>query len=51
MKDRNNYHRCKVCKGLFADSECELDPVKGLICPKGCLEPFEQPAYESPLQE
>lgn len=43
--------RCRFCKELFRDADCVKDPVKGFICPKGCVEPFNQPPYESPLQE
>lgn len=43
--------RCKICKKLYNDSECDFDPVKGFICPKGCEEPFNQPPYESPMQD
>ena len=46
---RDDYFRCRWCKGIFPDSECILDEIKGYQCPKGCIEPFFQPPYESPL--
>jgi hypothetical protein len=49
--NRDNYFRCRVCKRLFLDEKCILDPIKGLQCPEGCEEPFAQPAYEPPLQD
>jgi hypothetical protein len=51
MENRDNYTRCKQCGQLFSDETCILDDVKGLLCPNGCVESFEQPAYQSPLQE
>jgi len=49
MSTRDNYFRCRVCRKLFADDDCVLDEVKGYQCPNGCVEPYEQPRYESPL--
>lgn len=46
---RDDYFRCKFCKGLFPDAQCVLDPVEGLQCPQGCKPQYEQPPYESPL--
>lgn len=47
---RDNYHRCKHCKGLFPDEDCIPDTVSGVLqCPNGCRDTFQQPAYESPL--
>jgi hypothetical protein len=45
---RDNMTRCKVCEQLFADHECVPDPIKGLQCPNGCVEPFILPPYELP---
>lgn len=50
MTSRDDYFRCKVCKRLWKDSDAVIDPDKGYQCPNGCEIPFEQPAYESPLQ-
>lgn len=47
--NRDNYHRCPWCKKLYHHDECELDPIRGYVCPLKCVEPFNQPAYESPL--
>lgn len=46
---RDTYFRCKWCKGLFKDDECERAPDGGYICPLGCVAPFIQPPYQSPL--
>lgn len=46
---RDDYFRCPVCKQLFEDKLCVLDPVKGFICPNNCERSFEQPPYESPF--
>lgn len=51
MTMRDTMHRCKYCKGLFKDTECRTDPVLGLVCPNECVAPFQQPPYESPLQD
>lgn len=51
MSKRDDYFRCKICKGLFSDNEAVLDPIKGLQCPNGCVEPYQQPPYESPLND
>lgn len=51
MSKRDDYFRCKICKGLFLDSECVVDPIKGNQCPRGCEEPYIQPDYESPFQD
>ena len=48
---RDNYFRCKHCHQIFTDDECFIDPIRGFLCPNGCEEPYEQPPYESPLQE
>ncbi len=48
---RDDYFRCKICGQLFADADCELDPDKGLQCPNGCVQPFNQPPYELPMQD
>jgi hypothetical protein len=49
-KNRDDYFRCKVCKKLYADEECSRDEKTGaFICPLGCVEPYNQPEYESPL--
>ena len=47
---RDAYFRCPVCKKLYADKDCTLDPIKGYICPNNCERPYDQPPYESPLQ-
>lgn len=53
MKDRDNYTRCKICKELFPDPDPETlteeEKIKGYQCPRGCVETFKQPPYESPL--
>jgi hypothetical protein len=49
--NRDNYHRCKHCKELFHQDQCILDNSKGYQCPNGCVEPFVQPPYESPLSQ
>jgi len=47
---RDDMYRCKICKQLYLDSQCERDSKTGaFICPKGCVEPFVQPPYQSPL--
>ncbi len=46
---RDNFFRCKHCHQLFADEECFIDADKGIQCPNGCEESFEQPPYQSPL--
>jgi hypothetical protein len=46
---RDDFFRCKICHQLFADSECYIDLDKGIQCPNGCEEAYEQPDYESPL--
>lgn len=46
---REDYFRCPICKRLYNDNECELDPIKGYICPNNCVIPYEQPVWESPL--
>lgn len=49
---RDDYYRCKWCKGLFADEQCQRDSITGVfICPNGCVEPFVQPAYEPPTND
>lgn len=55
-KDRNNFMRCKICKRLYAISECiliageEKGQYKGYQCPRGCTPQFVQPPYEPPTQ-
>jgi hypothetical protein len=51
MANRDDYHRCKVCKRLALDSPEHYDPVQGFRCPHGCKEYYTQPEYESPLQD
>lgn len=48
---RDKMHRCPYCKKLWPDEDCILDPIKGYICPDGCVEPFIQPEYELPTNE
>lgn len=48
---RDQMHRCKICKKLSKDSECQLDPILGLLCPNGCKPPYIQLPYDSPLQD
>lgn len=49
---RDEMHRCKYCRVLFADVACVPDPVTGALqCPNGCKESFSQPPYESPFQD
>lgn len=46
---RDDFHRCRLCKKIFADAECLRDPDTGvLLCPDGCRASFEQPPYEPP---
>lgn len=47
--NRDNYTRCKHCGQLFPDEQCILSEVTGFKCPNGCEESFEQPPYQSPL--
>jgi hypothetical protein len=48
---RDDMYRCKWCKGLFPDNKCTRDPITGVyICPNQCVEPFNQPPYESPIE-
>lgn len=49
--NRDNYTRCKQCGQLFADEQCILNETTGLKCPNGCEKNFEQPPYQSPLNE
>jgi len=50
--NRDNHHRCKLCGGIFPDEECPVNPhTKGLLCPVGCVETFNQPPYESPFDD
>lgn len=46
-KNRDKCNRCKICKELWNDNECEVDPVRGFICPNGCEPSYIQPPYES----
>ena len=50
-RKRDDYFRCPICLGLFPDSECSLDPIKGYVCPNNCIRTFEQPKYESPFND
>jgi len=47
--NRDHYVRCKLCKALWHQEQCILDIAKGYQCPAGCVESFEQPAYQSPI--
>lgn len=50
MPNRDDYFRCKHCKGLFPEDGASRDPDTGaFLCPNGCLPTFSQPPYESPL--
>lgn len=49
--NRDDYFRCKICKQLFSHDEGILDLDKGYMCPNGCTPPYEQPSYQSPLQD
>ncbi len=51
MEKRDNYTRCQICGEIFLTDSCILDKTKGYLCPRGCEEPFQQDAYQSPLQE
>lgn len=51
MEKRDNYTRCKQCGMLFKDTDCILDEIKGLRCPNGCEESFEQAPYEPPTNQ
>ena len=51
MQKRDNYTRCKHCGQLFHEEQCILSEVAGFQCPNGCKESFEQPPYQSPLNE
>jgi hypothetical protein len=51
MSNRDEYHRCAICKKLFRDEDCILDPVKGYVCPNNCQPSYEQEPYESPLND
>lgn len=48
-KNRDKCFRCPICLNLWNDNECEVDDIKGYICPNGCEKSYEQPPYESPL--
>lgn len=48
---RDEMHRCPICKKLFRDDECTTGPDGRLICPNNCQPSFDQPTYESPLQD
>ena len=48
---RDDCTRCPICRQLFADKDCTLDPIKGYICPNGCEPSYDQPKYETPLQD
>lgn len=50
-KNRDNYVRCKQCGDLWHQEQCILDNIAGYQCPKGCVESYQQPSYESPLNE
>ena len=51
MDKRDNYTRCQQCGEIYPHEACILDAIKGYKCPNGCEEPFDQPPYQSPLQE
>lgn len=51
MNQRDNYTRCKHCGYLWPEEQCILDDVAGFLCPNGCKETFNQPPYQSPLNE
>lgn len=51
MTKENEYTRCQICGEIFHHSSCILDEVKGYQCPNGCEISFEQPPYQSPLQD
>lgn len=48
-RNRDHYFRCKHCKKLWHQEQCILNEVDGYQCPDGCIESFEQPPYQSPL--
>lgn len=48
---RDDYFRCRWCKQLFYQEDLVLDPNTGYQCPNGCVEPYNQPPYESPLND
>lgn len=51
-RSRDDYWRCKICKQLNSDKDCERDDVSGAyLCPNGCKVEFVQPPYESPLSD
>ena len=49
--NRDDYFRCKECKQLFSNDECELDQDKGYLCPNGCVKQYKMPDYESPMND
>lgn len=50
--NRDNYTRCIYCLLLYETVDALRDLKTGAYkCPNGCVEPFVQPAYESPFQE
>ena len=57
MIPRDKMHRCPICKKLFKDDACTLELNKdggsdtGLQCPDGCKPSFDQPPYESPIND
>jgi hypothetical protein len=48
--NRDDFTRCKHCGVLWNDEQCIIDDINGLQCPSGCKEQYQQPDYESPLQ-
>jgi hypothetical protein len=51
MEKRDSYTRCQLCGEVFHHDSCILDEVKGYQCPNGCQPSFDQPPYQSPLQD
>lgn len=46
---RDKCFRCPICGVLYPERVCTKDPIKGLICPRGCERSYEQPPYEPPI--
>ncbi len=47
---RDTMNRCRHCRKLSKDADCEQDKVTGaFLCPNGCREAYAQPDYQSPL--
>lgn len=51
MEKRDSYTRCQLCGEVSHHDSCILDEVKGYQCPNGCQPSFDQPPYQSPLQD